>query len=68
MQVLPSIGQQIREGARTAENGPGREDRREDPVEMEQNNLEEVHTPSHRRNLELMHPKSRRKTAIFEIM
>ena len=55
MQGLPPTGHEIQEDARTAENRPGREDRNEKCVEMEENNLEGVHTPLHRSILERMH-------------
>ena len=55
MQGLPPTGHQIQEDARTAENRPGRKDRNEKCVEMEENNLEGVHTPLHRSILEGMH-------------
>lgn len=69
VQELAPTGHEIQEDARTAENRPGREDRSEDPVEMEQNNLETVHTPLHRRILEVMHQAGAKGiTTIFEII
>ena len=59
MQGLPPTGHEIQEDARTAENRPGREDRNEKCVEMEENNLEGVHTPLHRSILERMHQEQK---------
>ena len=55
MQGLPPTGHEIQEDTRTAQDRPGREARNENSVEMEQNNLEGVHTPLHRSILEVMH-------------
>ena len=55
MQGLPPTGHEIQEDARTAQDRLGREARNENSVEMEQNNLEGVHTPLHRSILEVIH-------------
>ena len=59
MQGLPPTGHEIQEVARTAQDSPGREARNENSVEMEQNNLEGLHTPLHRSILEAMHKEQK---------
>lgn len=52
-------GHEIQEDARTAQDRLGREARNENSVEMEQNNLEGVHTPLHRSILEVIHQEEK---------
>lgn len=59
MQGLPPTGHEIQEDGRTAQDRLGREARNENSVEMEQNNLEGVHTPLHRSSLEVIHQEEK---------